>query len=304
MDSLKTLMDKKQYDLVIKLTENSQDALALLYRISALLAVGQSEQALNVIKANRDILQDKLSLLIKFHIEILCLLGRYDEAYDELRYYQELPYESQEVEEILRAMPDYIRKEEMNRFRRSDLSEEEIYNKLLSKNDEEVLSALDAIKDQKVDKYLLPLLKIIKSFHKQTVRTFALLLFVDQKFDKEVEFLQNDKLIKVIPSKLPEPFVVEGFKDINDLSFALQNFYHDPSIVQNALQIISSYLLYIYPRSLEMSKEEILVVFGFLTKRLLQINDDDLSDVCLQNHLDEEDIRNRINEINEDLKNF
>ena len=121
MDSLKTLMDKKQYDLVIKLTENSQDALALLYRISALLAVGQSEQALIVIKGNRDILQTKLSLLIKFHIEILCLLGRYDEAYDELRYYQELPYESQEVEEILRAMPEYIRKEEKNRFRRCKL---------------------------------------------------------------------------------------------------------------------------------------------------------------------------------------
>ena len=36
MDSLKTLMDKKQYDLVIKLTENSNDSIALFYRLSAL----------------------------------------------------------------------------------------------------------------------------------------------------------------------------------------------------------------------------------------------------------------------------
>ncbi len=45
MDSLKTLMDKKQYDLVLKLTENSQDSLALFYRLSAMLATGKSEEA-------------------------------------------------------------------------------------------------------------------------------------------------------------------------------------------------------------------------------------------------------------------
>ena len=107
MDSLKTLMDKKQYDLVIKLTENSNDSIALFYRLSALLVVGKSEDALNLIKTKRLILQNKLALLIKFHIEILCLLGRFDEAYSELKYYEDLPYESQEVEEILREMPKY-----------------------------------------------------------------------------------------------------------------------------------------------------------------------------------------------------
>ena len=50
MDSLKTLMDKKQYDLVLKLTENSQDSLALFYRLSAMLATGRSEDALKLIK--------------------------------------------------------------------------------------------------------------------------------------------------------------------------------------------------------------------------------------------------------------
>ena len=112
MDSLKTLMDQKNYDLVIKLTENSNDAISLFYRLSALLAVGKSEDALNLIKSKRLIMQKRLALLIKFHIEILCLLKRFDEAYDELKYYEELPYESQEVEEVIRSMPAYIRNEE------------------------------------------------------------------------------------------------------------------------------------------------------------------------------------------------
>ena len=304
MDSLKTLMDKKAYDLVISLTENSQDSLSLFYRISALLAVGKSEDALNVINTKQKTLQEKLGLLVKIHIEILCLLGRFDEAYDKLRYYVELPYQNQETEEVLRAMPEYIRKEEKNSYRQHSLSSDEIMNQLMSKNDEEVLAALDALKEQKLDPYLLPILKIIRSFPKQVVRTFALLLLVNEKYDKEVEFLHKDELKKVVPSSLEEPFQVPGFKNLNELSFALQSLYHDPSIASNALQIISSYLLYIYPDRIEMTADEIVVVFGFLAKRLLRVNEDDLKDVCLEKGLDCKSISLKINDINEDLKNF
>ena len=304
MDSLKSLMDKKQYDLVIKLTENSNDSLSLFYRISALLAVGKIDDALNVINTKRKILQEKLSLLVKIHIEILCLLGRFDDAYEQLRYYVELPYQNQETEEILRAMPDYIRKEEKNSFRQHSLSSDEIMGQLMSKNEEEVLAALDSVKDLKLDQYLLPVLKIARSFPKQVVRTFALLLLVNQKYDKEVDFLHHDNLIKVVPSSLEEPFSIPGFKSLNELSFELQSLYHDPSIASNALQIVSSYLLYIYPEPIKLTADEILVVFGFLAKRLLRVNEDDLKDICQEKGLDYQSISQKINEINEDLKNF
>lgn len=304
MDSLKTLMDKKAYDLVISLTENSQDSLSLFYRISALLAVGKSADALNVIISKQKILQEKLALLVKIHIEILCLLGRFDEAYDQLRYYVELPYQNQETEEVLRAMPDYIRKEEKNSYQHRVIDEEELLNKLMSKNEEEVLAALDALKEQKLDPYLLAILKIVRSFPKQVVRTFALLLLVNQKYDKEVDFLHNNELKKVVPSSLEEPFAVPGFKNLNELSFALQSQYHDPSIASNALQIVSSYLLYIYPNRLNLNPDEIVVIFGFLAKRLLRVNEDDLKDVCEEKGLNYLSISQKINEINEDLKNF
>ena len=304
MDSLKTLMDKKAYDLVISLTENSQDSLSLFYRISALLAVGKSEEALNVINAKQRILQEKLGLLVKIHIEILCLLGRFDEAYEKLRYYVELPYQNQETEEVLRMMPEYIRKEEKNSYRQHSLSSDDIMNQLMSNNEEEVLAALDAIKDQKLDQYLLPILKIIRSFPKQVVRTFALLLLVNQKYDKEVEFLHKNELKKVVPSSLEEPFALPGFKNINEISFAFQSQYHDPSIASNALQIVSSYLLDIYPDPIELSKDEIVVVFGYLAKRLLRVNEDDLKQVCEEKGLDFQSISQKIDEINEDLKNF
>ena len=304
MDSLKTLMDKKQYDLVIKLTENSNDSIALFYRLSALLAVGKSEDALNLIKTKRLILQNKLALLIKFHIEILCLLGRFDEAYSELKYYEDLPYESQEVEEILRSMPAYIRDQEKASFGNRHLDEDEIRQRLMSKNDEEVLAALDDIKSLPINNYLLNILELISSHPRQVIRSFALLLLVNAKYDKEVQFLHFDKLAKVNPAKLPEPFSVPGFQDLESLSFTLQNEYRDPSVAQNALHVISSYLLYIYPGGIELEKEEVIVVFGYIAKRLLQIETDDLAEICEQKGLDYDKISAQIREIEEDLNNF
>ena len=304
MDSLKSLMDKKAYDLVLKLTENSHDAISLFYRLSALLAVGQSEEALKLILTRRLILQQKLALLIKFHIEILCLLRRFDEAYRELDYYKELPYESQEVEEILRAMPSYIRKEEKASFGQRHLDEDELKKMLLSDNDEDVLAALDSIKSLPLDGYLLIILKIMRSHPRQIIRTFALLLLVDKKYDKEVDFLYVSNIMKVVPSSLNDPFIIPDIGGLDKVSFALQSEYHDPSIAQNALHILSSYILYIYPKQIDFSLDEILIIFGTLAKKLLLTETNDLESLCFSKGLDYLKVRKSIQEIEEDLKNF
>ena len=109
MDNLKTLMDKRQYELVIKLTKTATSPTDLFYRISALLASGKAEEALKCINDNQKVLETNLFILVKIHIEILCLLNRFDEAREKLKYYEELPYESQQVEEVLRDMPHRLK---------------------------------------------------------------------------------------------------------------------------------------------------------------------------------------------------
>lgn len=304
MDSLKTLMEKNQYDLVIKLTENSNDSIALFYRLSALVAVGKNEDALALIKSKRDIFETRLNLLVKFHIEILCLLGQFDEAYDELKYYENLPYQNQEVEEVLRAMPTYIRNAEKASYGRKPLDEDQIRTRLLSKNDEDVLAALDEIKSLNINNYLLNILKLIRSHSRQIIRSFALLLLVNAKYDKEVEFLHFDRLTKVIPNQLPQPFQVPSFNSVEEVNFAMQKEYRDPTVAQNALQILSSYLLYIYPSQIEYEPEEILLIFGYIAKKLLQIDNSDLESQCEAKGFDFNQIEKQIKEIEEDLNNF
>ena len=304
MDSLKTLMDKKQYDLVLKLTENSQDSLALFYRLSALLATGRSEDALKLIKDKRQILLAKPGVLMKIHIELLCLLGKFDEAYSELHYYQELPYENQETEELLNRLPKYIREEEIKVYKRQEVGQDELRNKLMSKNDVDVLSALDAVRGQALESFLLPIINILKNYPKQLVRTFALLLLVAKKYDKKVEFLHEDQLIEVVPSELDEPFIIPGLGNIDDLSSLFQNEYHDPSLSQNAINVLSSYMVYIYPNKVNYSKEELLVIFGYIAKDLLQSKDNDLDKLCEKHGLDKQEIREEVNKIKAHLEDF
>ena len=304
MDSLKTLMEKNQYDLVIKLTENSEDSVSLFYRLTALVAVGQVDEALNLILTKREILKSKLNLLVKFHIETLCLKGRFDEAFEALKYYENLPYESQEVEEILRAMPNYIRNAEKESFRSKNIDEDELNKRLMCDNEEEVLGALDQIKSLSLNNFLPNVLKLISSHPRQFIRTFALLLLVHSNYNHEVEFLHINKVKKVNPSLLPEPFVVPGFKDLNAITNAFMKEYRDPTIMQNALQELSSYLLFIYPEQYTLSKDETLVVFGYLAKQLLQIDISDLETICAQKGLDYSKVLDRIKDIQENLKQF
>jgi len=286
MDSLKSLMDKKNYELVVKLTDNSLDHLSLFYRMSALLALGRIDDALNVVKVHRNILLKKPSLLIKFHIEILCLLGRFDEAYEALNEYKELPYDSQETEEILSMMSRYIREEEKKTYQKREMSEDEIREKLFSSNDDEVLFALGQVSNRKLEPFLLPILKILRSYPKQSVRSFALLLLVNFNYDKEVDFLHIDKIIKVVPNKLNKPFLVAGFSSVKDMSFAFTSMYHDPSLEQTAMHILSSYLIYIYPETIELDKNEIIVAFAYLGYKMLNYETFDLANECQKYGLD------------------
>ena len=304
MDSLKSLMDKKQYELVLKLTENSQDSLALFYRLSALLATGKSEDALSLIKLKRLIFLSKPAILMKIHIEILCLLGLFDEAYSELKYYQELPYENQETEELLNSLPKYIRDEEIKLYKRKEVGQNDIREKLLSNNDTDVLTALDAIRNQSLDSFMLPILNILRTYPKQHIRAFALLLLVAKKYDKKVPYLYFDKVIEVVPSSLMEPFVVPNVGNIEEISNYFQNECHDPSVTLNAVQLLSSYLVYIYPKKPSFSKEQLFVIFSYLAKDMLRSKDNDLSALCDKYSLNKEDISKEISDIKNYLNDF
>ena len=302
MDSLKTLMDRHDYDLVIKLTENSQDINYLFYRISAFLAIGKGEQALSVIKNNRKILESDLSLLMKIHIEILCLLGKFDEAYDELKYYENLPYVSQQVEELLHDLPKFIREEEKKTVSSRHISVEALQERLLSKDQNTVLPAIDMVRERELTPFMGQMEHLLIAFPKQSLRSLALLVMVQKKVDKDVTFNHMGKLISVNPSKLEPPFVGDGF---NRFLRELQNELKDPALNENAVQILSSYIIYTYPVKLEVGYDVLIEALRAISSEYLRVEDKiSLEERCQNKGIDPKEVSELIQRIKECVDDF
>ena len=255
MDSLKSLMDKKQYELVLKLTENTTDSTYLFYRISALLALGKAEESLKCLESNRLLLQKDLSLLIKVHIETLCILGLFDKAYEEMKYYQNLPYSSQVVEELLAKLPEYIRAEEKKAYAKHELDDGQIKKLAHSTDLNDIIIALDLIKNRDINVFLDDIRWLLTNHLTQSIRSFALLILVQKKVPGTFIYKHVDQNIEVEPSKLEPPFVGDWFNNIvRRLSVELK----DASATENAIQILSSYLMFIYPDKIDYS-DDILI---------------------------------------------
>ena len=302
MDSLKSLMDRKDYDLVIKLTQDSQDKNYLFYRISAFLALGRGEEALSVIKNNRQILEADLAILMKIHIEILCLLNNFDEAYQEVEYYKNLPYVSQQCEEIIADLPKLVREEEKKSLGSRELSNEQIKEKLRSSDSNAVLPALDMVRDRDINMFLPEIQFIMTKFAKQSIRSFTLLLLVQKHIDKEFDFNHVGRNIKVNPSKIESPFIGNEF---NDFVRALQNELRNPAVSDVAIQILSSYIIYMYPQKLDLNYAVLIEALRSISQEYLRIDDSKtLSEHCQEKNIDVEEVEELIQRIKDCLNDF
>lgn len=301
MDSLKSLMDKKQYDLVIKLTENTEDRTYLFYRISAFLALGNPLESLKVIEENRLLLQEDLSILIKVHIEILCILCKFDEAYQEMEYYKNLPYVSQQVEEILAALPKYIREEERKMNSSKEMNEEQVKKLLRSSEMNDVIIGLDIVRERDINRYLDDLKYLMVNHDLQSIRSFSLFVLVQKKVDGSFKFKHIDQIIDVVPRHLIPPFVGEPFNGlVRRLSIELK----DPALSENAIQILSTHIMFIYPDAIPYSDDEIIEALYQISSTYLHSKKEELKDRCSVKGLDVERVQQLIDEINISLTNF
>lgn len=302
MDSLKSLMDKRQYELVIKLTENANEATPLFYRVSALLASAKGEQALECIKKNRAIMMADPPMLMRVHIEILCLLQKFDEAYEEMKYYENLPYISQEVEELLKELPKLIRDEEKKTYSFKNLDTDELIDALHSDDMPTVLMALDTVRDRDINVYLKELEGIMTNFAKQSVRSFALLLLVQKQVNRTFNFNHMGQIINVNPSLLEPPFVDEKF---TTLVKRMDAEFRNPTLSQNATRILSAHVLYIYPDKIDLDidvMEEAL--FQVANKYLQTKNYGTIEERCATKDISVEEVKKLIAEIEASQEDF
>lgn len=302
MDTLKTLMDKREYDLIIKITEKAVDAESLFYRISALLGVGQGQNALDCLKAHHQELHKNLYLLIKVHIELLLILGKFDEAYEELEYYKNLPYESQRVEELLSSMVGHIREEERRQFQKPGLTDEEIKSRLISNDKTAVMSALDLAGSRGVEPFLKEIQYVMVNNPIQSIRSIALMVLVQKNINKDFQFKSKEGLITVYPSNTKPPFTNDKFTNICKRMGAE---FKNPSISNNAIEIFSAYIIDVYPEEIDEDDDVIIAALYLISCDCLQIKDiPTFDEYCAMHKLEEVTVYQMYNKFAEIIKNF
>ena len=301
MDSLKSLLDQKKYDLVLTLTEGSTSPNDLFYRISAFIYLGKYEDALYVIQDNQSILETNLVSLVSAHINLLCILGRFEQAYSVLDYYNNLPYQSQAVEELLKKMPQVIALEEKKNTQVKYYDDEQVEEMLQSQNPEDVLLGLDIVRKRDVFTFLPFLEKVMVNFPKQSIRNYTLMLLVQKEVDRSVKVNHLGEIIEVNPKLLTPPFTSVQFNEV------LRNFdreFKDPTLSQTATQLFSEYALYLYPRDFKYSTNELTGIFYLLAKEYINDPVFELEDYCDANGLDIFKISSAMKEIKEILADF
>lgn len=246
MDSLKTLIDKRQYSLVLDLTKKSKDIDSISFRISAHIGLGRLEEALKLIKNNQSKFSDGLFNIMRVHFEILLTLRKYDTAYEELKYYQNLPYISQEVEEYLNDAPNMIRTHE-RRYNTSRIrSKDEIVAILQHEEDDLVLlTALNSIRNYNINEFSDLLIWFMNRRNINTfVGTYPLFLLVSGGYDKTVSFKKNGRQYAVVPKDLEPPFENANYAVVNQ---TVEQTAKDPSVSEAALSLLNQLIIILYP---------------------------------------------------------
>ena len=303
MDSLKSLIDQKKYDLVIKLTETSESANDLFYRISAFICLGKYEDALYVIQDHQKVLESNLASLINAHINLLCALNRFDQAYSVLDYYANLPYQSQVVEEVLRKMPQLIEVEEKKQNTAKYYDDDQVATLLKSKNDEEVLMALDIIKSRDIFSFLPEISDILLNHKRETIKSYTLMLLAKKEVDRQLRMNKKGKIIDVNPKYLIPPFTGAIFNETIRY-FDLQ--IKDTTISQTATQLLSQYCIYIYPNVLEKSPKMYALAFYIIANTYAnsELTIDEVKDLAEKEQIDFNELDSLVNEIKEVLLDF
>ncbi len=275
MDNLTTLLNKKEYELVLELTKGNDDPDAIFCRISAFLNLGKAKDAMDLIEKKRQILWDRAPLkCLKANFELRFILEEYDEAYSDADYFTSLPYVSQEVEEVLRSLTKRIRYNERQSSLKKNYSDEDVNALLLGNGDQyEIISLLTSFNDAKTIYFSSKIVQMIKTSNSNIVKTYGLLLLIKAKYPNEITFDKNGHSYTMNPSKENLPYEKEETKKLLSM---VQKEVKDPSLFNIAKDILNNFMFELFP-------EDVLSKYSLNTYCVALVN---LSNSYLQSKTD------------------
>ncbi len=304
-DNLYSLLEKGQYDLVLQASEGNDDIDFLFCRLLSFYATGKFDEARTLIDKKFDILKERLSLLIKTNIESLLAANLFQEAEERMKFYSTLPYENQEVEEMLQSYPKEIKQKEKEYYEglQKKPSSEIASILLTSKDESELISTMNEVDEENFLNCIDPLLALCVSTLSYSVRMFAFLTLVSKGYSKDITFLNKDN--QSITVTLKDYEVLRGGEELRKLAYSLQSNISDSSLVNIALSLYPLYYLYYFPSSKNDESSNLGCALHIVARDYMQIEDQ----LTLENivgiwNANPDKVLTLINKIKESSENF
>lgn len=262
------LFKKGEYQKIVDELELSTDPQNIWLVVDSYVQMNQIDNAIRTIENNRDILlKDDPKKLMFLNIDLHLLNNDFVRALTTFSYFEELPYISIEVEELLPTLKQYIYKK-MN-DKSSKMSEEEIIKNIKNYDNKDLfLKSVYEVQKRDIKPFLLHLKNaLVAEKIDDTIKSLILILLVEKRVDDEIKVLKNDKEYFVIPHYL-DPIIT--MDEIEKIVYGNIND-KDVSILNLMTQLIADYALRIYPDNVfEDSEEEYVLAFYYLANEMFQ----------------------------------
>lgn len=256
---LKHLYKDDELEKLIAITKNSDEINHRLFYIHALRKLGEYHIALSYISEHQMELYNAFGPeLIKLHIDSLAEISDYDQALNVLKQYESFPYFSLETNEVIAKLSDMVQTKRKHEHinKKYDLL---VLEKYLASNDEnQALIALTYIRENYSDSYIHLLQKFMLDGSREIIRSFILLLLVEQKYDDVVKIKKFDVIHKVVPSKVVDPFARKSFSEIDAELSKLIAADDDLSLGNVVRNIFSHHTIYIFPAQVHKNDRKLI----------------------------------------------
>ena len=260
-------------DAFLEQTKDSKDPDDLLKRFFLLQAMEKEDEALELFYQNRKVLE-KNSLKATIVVYFQCLMNKRDfaTAMDEINYYRELPYESQEVEELVASLPKIVNDEIKRSISNDSVSVEDIKELLSSNNADEVGRGMGLIrsKDLPLEQFYPEFEDLLVNFPNQMVRATLLMYLSFKDVTHEFEYRSLDETIRVVPKEIDFPIKDEVLQDAINKIFDLCD--KDVTLQENATMILQNYLICIYPSNVDITDDLLIEGVVYVAREFLNQN--------------------------------
>lgn len=244
MSNIRTLVENEKYLDAIGIPETELEGRDFFFLVSSYLALSQGQKAMDVLCRHRDELYQADPLLtLKANFETRFLLKQFAEAEEDLKYFENLPYVSQKVEEALRALPSTIA---ATRYASSPHADYEKTLETLSSPSDDLmlLSALHSLKNMgELEDYRGLVEELLVGPWHDDVKSYALMLLSAKGSTHETTLVKRGKSYTLIPSKLGTPFAMEEYRNLRKRIEDME----DASLSRVAGELLDLYALICYP---------------------------------------------------------